>query len=134
MNRPNAAYNPKAVNRWASSISFGDAPAEKKTKTANPTKRMGEENLGKDLKPKTPAKVKAVRAVHGTEHPPHRTNGHMLGEEHLWSKGLVVSPTHTHEMLQQKAREEKGHKKAGLVDADEVKRLSARVFEARNQG
>ena len=65
----------------------------------NTVAQLGGENLGKGLRPTTPAKAKAVRTVHGKEHPPHRTNGHMIGEEHVWSEGLVVSPTRTHDMM-----------------------------------
>ena len=64
------------------------------------TLKFGKENLGRDMKPKTPAKAKAMKAVHGKEIPVHHTNGHMMGEEHLWSEGLVVSPTHTHDMME----------------------------------
>ena len=79
----------------------GCAP-EAKAKKARPdpgATQFGKENLSDGLRPKTPAKVKAARDE-ATGKPRQRsTNGHQIGEEHLWMDGLMVSPTRTHNMM-----------------------------------
>jgi len=68
-------------------------------RAAAPGSKFGKENMDGSMRPKTPAKAKTVRERFGSEHPAQSTNGHQIGEEHLWTNGLVVSPDHTHEMM-----------------------------------
>jgi len=118
-------------NRFASSICFGASEPEKPHLAR---KNPGASHLDGTLRPKTPAKAKAVRERFGTEHPAQSSNGHHIGEEHLYVEGLIVSPKRIHEMLKKSAAAMPAAAPAAhakTVSGARVEQLAARVQGAR---